>query len=105
MRAGLLRYNITFAKPVIVRDDFGGNSIVYEKVIDTRANINYNSGNRANENGEIVWGHNLTFTVRLYHELSNDWIIRYDGKEYRILSIDKDILKQQITIIAELIND
>ncbi len=64
-----------------------------------------NSGNRINQNNEIVNTYNVSFLIRLYHNVNESDRIIYDNKKYRIISINKDSAKQSKTIIGELINE
>lgn len=105
MRAGFLKYVITIQQPITVQNEYGANGIDWIDVISTRAKADYNSGNRQNENNEIVHNQTITFTIRYYHNIKDDMRIIWNGNKYRILSINKEIYKQSTTIITELIND
>lgn len=105
MRAGDLRETITIQQPITIQNEYGANGIEWKDVISTRAKADYNSGNRQNENNEIVHNHTITFTMRYYHKVSDDMRIIWNGNKYRILSINKEIYKQSTTIITELINE
>nr|WP_320037822.1 phage head closure protein [uncultured Bacteroides sp.] len=71
----------------------------------TRAQVTTNSGNRQNQNNEIIHTYNVTFIVRLYHDIEESDRVIYNGKKYRIISINKELYKQSINIIGELINE
>ena len=105
MRAGDLKYVITIQQPITVQNEYGANGIDWKDVISTRAKAEQNSGNRQNENNEIVHTYTITFTIRYYHNITDDMRIIWNGNKYRILSINKEIYKQSATIITELIND
>lgn len=72
MRAGLLNYPITIQEPITLKDVYGANGIDWKDAISTRAQITYNSGNRQNQNNEIIHCYTVTFTIRLYHKV-NVW--------------------------------
>ena len=102
MKAGLLNSIIAIEKPEVVSDDFGANSLKWVKHIDkTRAKVTYSNGTRANENNEIIF----IFTVRHYHSLTERMRILWEGRKYRILSIEKNKALQQQVIKTELINE
>jgi SPP1 family predicted phage head-tail adaptor len=103
MRAGLLNKPIIINKPVVVKDEFGGEVETYVNHISTRANVTFNSGNRKMEASEIVTDCTVTFTVRHYHRINETMQIVYDGRKYRILSINRE--RQKTVIISELINE
>lgn len=106
MIAGALKEVISVEQPKIVKDDFGANKLIWETAIaSTRAKVTYTSGNRANENNEIVFAYNVIFTVRIYHQISENMRIIWKSKKYRILSLESDLSKQQLTINTELINE
>lgn len=105
MRAGELKEVITIQQPIAVQNEYGANGIDWKDVISTRAKATFNSGSRQNENNEIVHSYTMTFTIRFYHNVSEDMRIIWNGKKYRILSINKEVYKQSVTIITELINE
>lgn len=105
MRAGTLHYPITIQEPVAIKDGYGANSIDWRDVISTRSNVTYNSGNRQNQNNEIVHSYTVTFTVRYYHKVNENMRILWNGKKYRILCINPELYKQSTTIVTELINE
>lgn len=105
MRAGLLRDTVTFKEPVSVKNEYGADSIRWDDVISTRAQVSYNSGQRQNQNNEIVHSYTITFTIRYYHKINERMVILWKGNKYRILSINRELYKQSITIISELINE
>jgi len=105
MRAGILTEPITILKPVIIKNDFGAEKTDWINFIATRTNVRFNSGNRFTETNEIIHSCNLTFTIRYYHLIDESMKVAYKGKEYRILAINSDRLKQSTTIIGELINE
>lgn len=105
MRAGLLRDSITIQEPVVVTDIYGGSSIEWRDIVNTRTQVNFNSGNRQNQNNEIITTYTITFTIRFYHKINEKMRIVWNGNKYRILSINRELYKQSITIITELINE
>ena len=105
LKAGCLTEIIDIQAPVSSKNEYGANSVDWKNMIHTKAQVKHNSGNRANENNEIVFNHNVTFTIRIYHKINEDMRILWKGKYYRILSIEKDFSQQKNTIITELINE
>ena len=105
MRAGLLNYPITIQEPVTVKDVYGANGIDWRDIISTRAQVTYNTGNRQNQNNEIIQCYTVTFHIRLYHKVNEQMRIIWNGNKYRILSINRELYKQSITIVTELINE
>lgn len=106
MKAGLLNKIISVEQPSLETDEFGANSVQWESFIDrTRAKVTYSSGNRANENNEIVFAYEVIFTVRIYHQITERMRIIWEGRKYRILSIEKDTELQRLVIKTELVNE
>lgn len=106
MRAGLLNSVISVEKPEVVSDEFGANSLKWvQHIPKTRAKVTYSSGSRVNENNEIIFAYEVIFTVRIYHQIDERMRIRWEGKNYRILSIEEDRQLQQLNIKTELINE
>lgn len=105
MQAGLLKEVVTIQKPVVNQDGFGANDVNWSDLITTRASVGYNTGNRVNDNNEITFAYQVTFTVRVYHQINERMRIIWQGKKHRILSIELDKQKQRQTIRTELINE
>lgn len=106
MQAGKLRYPIEIQKPVIDRTDSGANKKpTWETVIITKANVTYHSGNRINENQEVIYDYEVDFTIRFYHEVDEYMRIFWKGRQYRILSIEKNLYKQSQLIRTEEVNE
>lgn len=105
MQAGLLTETITIQKPSVNQNGFGANDVNWSNLITTRANVGYNSGNRVNDNNEITFAYQVTFTIRVYHQINERMRIIWKGQKYRILSIELDKHKQKQTIRTELINE
>lgn len=105
MQAGILKERIQVQRPTVRTDEYGANVIEYNNIINTRAAVINKSGNRANENGEIVYNYIKSFTVRYYHNIQENDIIIWNNKKYRITDIDEVRDKQYKIINSELIND
>lgn len=100
-----MRDTITIQKLTNTKDSFGANTTLWVNKFTTRTQVTTNSGNRLNQNNEIIHTYNVTFTIRLYHDVEESDRILYNGKKYRIISINKDLYKQSISIIGEIINE
>lgn len=105
MQAGLLKECITIEKPTVIQNGFGANELEWSKFVDTRAYVNYTSGNRVTSNNEIIWAYQVNFTIRVYHQVNEKMRIIWHGNKYRILAIEPDKDKQKQTIRTELINE
>ena len=55
--------------------------------------------------GEIFHSSSLTFRLRYRREISETNIVEYEGQRYRIISIDKYVPDNQLTIILDKINE
>ena len=105
MNAGRLTEVISIERPSIAQNDVGANSIQWQKHIQTRADVTFESGTRATENNEVIFSYNKVFTIRYYHDIDEKDRIIWNGKKWRILSLEPDKAKQLITIRTELINE
>lgn len=105
LRTGLLREIITIQKLTNIKDSFGATSDNWIDKFNARAQVTTNSGDRLNQNNEIRHSYNVTFTIRFYHDVQDTDRIIYNDTKYRIISINKELNKQAINIIAETINN
>lgn len=105
-RAGLLNEVINILSPSAITNDFGEKVQTYNVSYTTRAKVDHNSGNRTNENNEIFYSYQKTFTVRSYVPVDEYCIIQYDNKRYRIITIENRIREyNDKLIVTELINE
>ena len=106
MRAGLLNEVIKVEQPVTTTNEYGANYIQWETFIGrTKAQVTYSSGNRLNENNEIIFAYEVVFTVRIYHQIDERMRIIWKNRKYRILSIEENRKLQSLTIKGGLINE
>ena len=105
LRAGLLREVVTVKKPVISVNDYGEQVQLWDDVVTTRARVTFNSGQRAVENHEVWNPYQVTFVMRYYHVIDGTMVIEWQGKRYNIISINKNVSQQMMTIIAEVVNE
>ena len=105
IRAGLLTEHILIERITYIKNIFGANEKKWIRHINTRSIVKFNNGNRKIENNEIINSYSLTFTLRFYHNITEDMRIVWNDKKYRILSIFPDKHKQSIEIIGDLINE
>ena len=105
MRAGLLSELITIKRRVTTTNESGQKEHKYVNLKTTRARVIYSSGNRTIENKDIVWDYQYKFEVWDYVDVNEKDLIEYDGKEYRIKSINHDKHQQKKIITTELITE
>ena len=106
MIAGKLNKVIDIEELNLVKNKFG--EIEVEEWVTkftTRAQVTYQNGNRIDENNELFFAYQITFTVRRYHKINELNRVVYNGKYYRILSIEENDDAQLINLRTELIND
>ena len=105
MNAGRLKEVITIQKPTISQNEYGANGTQWTDYITTRSDVQFESGNRHTENGDIVFNYTKIVTIKYDHNIDEKDRILWKGKLYRILSVEPDRDKQSIIIRTELIND
>lgn len=105
-RAGLLNEVINIYSPTSTVNEYGEKIQTYTLSYTTRARVVHTSGNRSNENNEIFYSYQKSFTVRSYVPVTEYDQIEYCNKRYRILTIDNRIkVQNDKVIITELINE
>lgn len=105
MQAGLLNEIIEIQIPMSTINEFGSTKITYSKWITTRANVRQNGQNRSIQENEVFYDVAKTFIIRSYIDIQESHRIVYQGKPYRIVSIDYDRHNNCKTIVADLINE
>ena len=105
MLAGRLNEQITIKTPKTVINDYGERVETYEVKYETRAAVQNDSGTRSNENDEIVYSYGKTFNVRRYVPVKETDIIIWQGREYRIITIQDRREWNDKLVTTELINE
>lgn len=105
MRSGTLREVITILRPQRIDSDYGEEKYEYVEVYKTRANVVMNPTRRNVENDEIFYDTTRTLTVRYYVPVEDLDAIDWDGKRYRIISIQPKREWNEKYITIDLIND
>lgn len=105
MKAGILREKIEIYKPETITTEYGDSETEYVLHYTTRASILYNSGTKTNENNEVFYPTTKTFIVRHYVPVDEPMRIKFEDKYYQILSVNKNKYYNDITIVADLVNE
>lgn len=105
MRAGLLTENVDIMRPTTVRTVYGDEHVDYYVEYQTRARVENMTSQRTEENSEVLYNFQKRFTLRVYVPVQEFDRIRWKGKYYRIVSLEKDEREMRITVIGELVND
>ena len=89
----------------IYTSEYGDTDIRYKFAANARAMVEHTAGSLNIENFEIFNAYNKSFTVRIHTDVHDTDRIKYNGKFYRIITIDIDRPKQTKTIVTELIKE
>lgn len=105
MQAGLLNKTIRIYRQTLVKNQFGENESQFKFHRQTRARTDYVGGNRTESNDERVFQYSKTFKVYHYVDVVETDYIEYNGKKWRILSIEPIPERNEKIINTELINE
>lgn len=85
--------------------EYGDTHEEYKFASNARAYVDHAAGSLNIENFEIFNAYHKSFTVRFHTDVHDTDRIKYNGKFYRIITIDIDRPKQIKIIQTELINE
>lgn len=105
MNSALLKDKITIYKLVTYKTPYGTIESHYMIKCAERAHVIFNSESQVVSEGEIWYPVNRTFIVRAYVPVIETDLIEFEGKRYKILSINKNKYYNDIEIITTLKND
>ncbi len=105
MNAGKLSEAITVLRAVSTSDEYGGDIINYQPVINTKANVFIAKQDREFANMAESFPSIVTFQVRLYHDIKEADQIEWLGRKHRILSVFSDKRRQMVEVKTELIKE
>ena len=105
MNAALLRHPIDIYELVTTKTEYGTIQTSYEFKYHTRSFIRFNSENKVVSEGEILYPVNRTFIVRAYVPVVETDLVEWEGKRWKITSINKNKYYNDIEIVTTLKND
>lgn len=105
MQSGLLNKIIHVYRPTISQNEYGEQVQLYNHHLQTRARVDRLGGSRTTSNDEIIFSYTKTFKVWNYVDVKETDYIMYDGKKWRITSIDTYPEYNEKVINTELINE
>lgn len=85
--------------------EYGDTREEYKFAANARALVDHAGGSLSVENLELFNNYQKNFTVRFHTDVHDTDRIKYNGKFYRIITIDIDRPKQIKIIQTELINE
>lgn len=104
MNSALLRHIIDIYELVETKTQYGTIKKTYNFKYQTRAHVRFNSENQVISEGEVYYPINRTFIVRAFVPVTETDVIEFEGKRYKIMSINKNIYYNDIEIVTTLIN-
>lgn len=105
MNSALLKDPIDILELQTTKTAYGTITTDYALKYHTRAYVQFNSESQVVSEGEIIYPINRTFIVRAYVTVIETDIIEWEGKRWKIISINKNKYYNDIEIITTLKND
>ena len=103
--AGTLTDRITVLRPVTVKDEYGSQNTTFEDRGSIWANVRYMKGDAALTAGESWMSKSVSITIRYTSLVTERCRIGWDGKTYRITSLNRDRANGSVSIVAEYIDE
>lgn len=103
--SGKLTERVAILVPVKERGEYGEDVVTYEKAAEVWANVVFNRGAEAITAGELYLGKMVTITMRNNKTITERCRLLWDGKEYRIESMNRKKIEGSVTIVAEYIDN
>lgn len=104
MNSCLLKDPIDIYELNTTKTEYGTIQTNYVLKYHTRAYVRFNSENMTVSEGEVFFPVNRTFIVRAYVPVVETDQIEYEGKRWKITSINKNKYYNDIEIITTLVN-
>lgn len=103
-KIGNLDRRITLKTAIVVRDDYGGESITYGNDFETWAKVEYSSGgtNESYENDKLTAFTRVIFTTRYKSGITKKDVIEYDSNTYEILAVTEISRRRFSRFVCEL---
>lgn len=105
LTAGRMNERVAILTPAISRGAMGEQEVVYQTAFVLWANVAYNKGRQAITGGDVWMTTTIVITIRNIKAVTDRCRIRWDGKTYRITSLNRSVSDGSITITAEYIEE
>jgi len=107
MNSGELRHDVTILQPTDTRDQYGASTVTYKDLQTIRMKVVSQSGMKADENHEVVQSYNVVFFGYYWLKsiIDERYLLRWEGKLYRITSISGNVRRNEIQINTEQVNE
>lgn len=105
MNSCLLKDPIDIYELNTTKTEYGTIQSSYTLKYHTRSYVRFNSENMTVSEGEVFFPVSRTFIVRAYVPVTETDLIEYDGKRWKITSINKNKYYNNIEILTTLKND
>lgn len=103
--AGSMQERVTIIHPVVVRGEFGEQSRTWNDGSTVWANVQYLRGHEAVTAGEVWLAKTISITMRNNKELTERCRLRWNEKNYRITSANRNKKEGSMSIVAEYIEE
>ena len=104
MNSALLKTPIDIYELVETKTEYGTIKKSYELKYHTRAYVRFDSENQVISEGEVYYPITRTFIVRAYVPVIETDVIEFEGKRYKIMSINRNKYFNDTEINTSLIN-
>lgn len=105
MQAGQLREIITVMVPDVEMGDLRSPEMTYREGWRTRAAVKTPGTSRTIDNAEMFYSSTAVFRVRIYHKITPDMRIKWNGGIYRIIGVETEHARMEMVIKTELVNE
>lgn len=105
LRAGLLTERITLLDLEHVKNTYGEDKSYWVDGETLRARVQFRSGSRGEENAEVWNPTMVTFLLRVHTPVTDKMRIKWQGRQYHVVSVNMEPRLQQQTVVAELVNE
>lgn len=105
MWAGLRNEVVDIMRYTNAPNEYGEIVKTLTKEYTLRAKVNHLSGSRTVRNDEIQYPYNKTFVMRYNAPITEDNLIRWQNKLWRVQSIDNDRDMKQLVVVTEIVNE
>jgi SPP1 family predicted phage head-tail adaptor len=103
--AGRLTERVTIMTPKVRRGDMGQQDVVFEPRKMVWANVVFSKGKNAITAGDSWLTNTVVVTIRDTKDVTDRCRMKWDGKTYRIVSLNRSKTDGSVTITADYIEE
>jgi SPP1 family predicted phage head-tail adaptor len=100
-----LKYKIEILKGTNAQGASGAVSVVWKTLYNTMADVEYNTGNKGEQNNETFSSQSIKIKIRHKAGIDETLRVKMEGRVYKIAFVNPLVFRRVLQLSLELVNE